>query len=52
MNLQEQTKSLQSANDSLNTFVLAGGTSLALQLGHRISIDLDFLSVQGFDSSL
>jgi len=41
-----------SANDSLNAFALAGGTSLALQLGHRISIDLDFLSVQEFDSNV
>ena len=40
-----------SANDSLNGFALAGGTSLALQLGHRISIDLDFLSMQKFDSN-
>jgi len=41
-----------SANQSLTTFALAGGTSLALQLGHRISIDLDFLSMQEFDSSI
>jgi predicted nucleotidyltransferase component of viral defense system len=27
-----------------NRFYLAGGTALALQLGHRISIDLDFFS--------
>jgi len=25
-------------------FVLAGGTSLALHLGHRLSVDLDFFS--------
>lgn len=29
-------------------FILAGGTSLALFLGHRVSIDLDFFSDQGF----
>jgi len=28
----------------LNNFYLAGGTALALQLGHRKSIDLDFFS--------
>jgi len=28
--------------DYLNDFALAGGTSLALRLGHRISVDLDF----------
>ena len=30
-------------------FALAGGTSLALQLGHRHSIDLDIFSPQGFN---
>jgi hypothetical protein len=25
-------------------FYLAGGTALALQLGHRLSVDLDFFS--------
>ncbi|MFT7033245.1 MAG: putative nucleotidyltransferase component of viral defense system [Cyclobacteriaceae bacterium] len=28
---------------------MAGGTALALQIGHRISIDLDFFSEHGFD---
>jgi len=28
----------------LNDFFLVGGTALALQLGHRISVDLDFFS--------
>jgi predicted nucleotidyltransferase component of viral defense system len=31
-----------------NQFALAGGTSLALQLGHRKSIDLDLFSPQSF----
>lgn len=31
------------------TFGLAGGTSLALQIGHRRSIDLDFFSTNIFD---
>lgn len=30
----------------LSDFFLVGGTALALQLGHRISIDLDFFSVK------
>jgi hypothetical protein len=30
-------------------FSLAGGTSLALRLGHRISIDLDFFTLSDFD---
>ncbi|MEP7196232.1 MAG: nucleotidyl transferase AbiEii/AbiGii toxin family protein [Saprospiraceae bacterium] len=32
----------------LNSFVLVGGTSLALQLGHRKSIDLDFFTNHDF----
>ncbi len=30
-------------------FALAGGTSLALRLGHRISIDLDFFTTSDFE---
>ena len=30
-------------------FALAGGTSLSLQLGHRISIDLDFFTTKEFN---
>jgi len=29
-------------------FVLAGGSALALQLGHRISVDLDFFTLRPF----
>jgi len=32
-------------------FYLAGGTGLALQLGHRDSIDFDFFSLKDFDTS-
>ncbi len=32
----------------LNNFYLAGGTALALELGHRISIDLDFFAPHDF----
>ncbi len=35
----------------LQNFSLAGGTALALQLGHRISVDLDFFTRQPFDSN-
>lgn len=28
----------------LGQFVLVGGTSLSLQLGHRVSVDLDLFS--------
>src|SRR5713101_4145189 len=30
-------------------FTLYGGTALAIQLGHRESVDLDFFSSQAFD---
>lgn len=32
------------AQESLNAFYLAGGTAAALQLGHRLSLDLDLFS--------
>jgi len=35
----------------LSGFALAGGTALALQLGHRISIDLDFFSYRSFNAN-
>lgn len=34
----------------LNDFVLVGGTALSLQIGHRISIDLDLFSTKPFDA--
>jgi predicted nucleotidyltransferase component of viral defense system len=40
-----------SSKTYLNSFVLVGGTALALQLGHRKSIDLDFFSVESFQST-
>lgn len=45
----ELLKELCAGND-LHSFALAGDTALALQLGHRISIDLDFLTGKEFDS--
>ncbi|HUY15398.1 MAG TPA: nucleotidyl transferase AbiEii/AbiGii toxin family protein [Terriglobia bacterium] len=35
----------------LSRFYLAGGTGLALHLGHRRSVDLDFFSGQAFDEA-
>lgn len=32
----------------LKDFVLVGGTSLALQIGHRVSVDLDLFSIHSF----
>jgi hypothetical protein len=36
----------------LASFYLAGGTGLALQLGHRLSLDLDFFAEQLFDEEM
>ena len=38
------------ASPAFNKFALAGGTSLSLRIGHRVSIDLDFFSEKDFDS--
>ncbi len=46
LNLFEELCSIS----SLNHFALAGGTALSLQKGHRISIDLDFFSIEEFDT--
>ena len=35
--------------DVLSPFFLVGGTALALQLGHRISVDIDLFSDMAFD---
>jgi len=37
-------------DDFLSDFLLAGGTNLALRLGHRKSVDLDLFSYQSFDA--
>ncbi|WP_166442836.1 nucleotidyl transferase AbiEii/AbiGii toxin family protein [Phragmitibacter flavus] len=37
------------AHPALQNFTLAGGTSLALRFGHRLSVDLDFFNVEPFD---
>ena len=33
-------------------FVLAGGTALALQIGHRLSVDLDFFAEESFSTEV
>ena len=37
------------SDDRLQDFVLVGGTSLALQLGHRLSVDLDLFTNTDFN---
>ena len=44
-------KDLQALED-LKSFYLVGGTALALQIGHRISIDLEMFSQGGESISL
>ncbi len=39
-------------DEALSSFVLVGGTALALQLGHRISVDLDLFSSLPFDEEV
>ncbi len=36
-------------DERLKDFILVGGTALSLQIGHRISIDLDLFSLKPFD---
>jgi len=36
----------------LDRFYLAGGTALALQFGHRLSLDLDFFAKELFDEEM
>ncbi len=40
-----------SRSGALTSFYMAGGTGLALQLGHRRSVDLDFFTKDPFDQS-
>jgi predicted nucleotidyltransferase component of viral defense system len=37
-------------DERLQSFVLVGGTSLALQIGHRISVDLDLFTEKEFEA--
>ena len=39
-------------DQNFSNFYLAGGTSLALQIGHRESIDLDFFTATQFESNI
>lgn len=45
LELLKELSSLPEVKD----FALAGGTSLALQIGHRVSVDLDFFSLKDFN---
>ena len=44
-----KTIRLLRAEDVLESWTLAGGTALALQIGHRYSEDLDFFRTEAFE---
>lgn len=48
----EGQKVLKKLKSLVNTheFILAGGTALALQIGHRLSVDLDFFTAKPFST--
>jgi hypothetical protein len=45
----EQRRLWPELRDVPPTFVLCGGTAIALQLGHRASLDFDFIAAAEFD---
>ncbi len=45
----QKTLAALAAHDTVKTFYAAGGTALALQFGHRLSVDLDFFTEQVVD---
>ncbi|MDP3725371.1 MAG: nucleotidyl transferase AbiEii/AbiGii toxin family protein [Nanoarchaeota archaeon] len=50
--LTEKAKKLFSQLGKLKKFYLVGGTALALQIGHRISVDFDFFSEEELPADL
>lgn len=52
--INKKTKCLLAAlakNNAIKNFYLAGGTALAMQYGHRKSIDLDWFNFKTFDTA-
>lgn len=50
--LNKQSQKIFLRLNHFKDFYLAGGTALALQLGHRISVDFDFFSEKPIDKNL
>lgn len=48
---EEQVKLLPLAARFINDFGLVGGTAIALQIGHRRSVDFDLFSLKKFDNT-
>lgn len=38
------------SDEFLSNFLLVGGTALALQIGHRISVDIDLFTIEAFNA--
>ncbi|MFP4309391.1 MAG: nucleotidyl transferase AbiEii/AbiGii toxin family protein [Desulfococcaceae bacterium] len=47
---QKRLMDVLSREDWIRSFYLAGGTSLALRIGHRQSVDFDFFTPEGFEN--
>lgn len=50
--LSEKSERIFPYLTAFDNFILAGGTALALQIGHRVSVDFDFLSDEPIDKKL
>ena len=50
--LTKQAAELFSLLNRFSGFYLAGGTALALQIGHRVSVDFDLFSDNDIEPSL
>lgn len=48
---EEQVKLLPLAARFINDFGLVGGTAIALQIGHRRSVDFDLFALKNFDNA-
>lgn len=50
--LKNKCKEIFARLGNFNDFYLAGGTALALQIGHRVSVDFDFFSEKEISGNL
>ena len=50
--LTKEGKRVYNFLDKFNMYILAGGTALALHIGHRVSVDFDFCSQDDIEKSL
>ncbi|MEK7071920.1 MAG: nucleotidyl transferase AbiEii/AbiGii toxin family protein [Patescibacteria group bacterium] len=50
--ITSEAKKILQELDKFSDFYLAGGTGLALQIGHRISVDFDFFEMEDISKNL